>query len=121
MSTQSRLKSGALTLRAFQVLAVAEGGLLPAILLTAIIHWMTGQGAIAVAVIGAAHGTVFTAYVLLIPLVAHLLQWPLRTTGIAFSVAFVPFLPWAFERRIRPEIADSIRLRRLPKMQVVST
>lgn len=109
MSAQLSSRSSALALRAFQVIAIAEGGLLPAILLTAIIHWITGRGATAVAVIGAAHGTAFTAYILLIPIVARLLRWPPRTTGIAFSVAFVPFLPWAFERRIRPEIAVCVR------------
>jgi len=91
-------------LRAFQLAAYAEGGLLPAILLVAIVHWVTGFGTPIVAVVGAAHGAAFTAYVLLVPAVARLLRWPLNTTSVAFSVAFVPFAPWAFERRIRNDL-----------------
>jgi integral membrane protein len=94
----------AVILRAFQLTAYAEGGLLPAILLVAVMHWVTGYGAPIVAVVGAAHGAAFTAYVLLVPAVARLLRWPLNTTSVAFSVAFVPFAPWAFERRIRNDL-----------------
>lgn len=104
-----------IVLRIFQVMAYAEGGLLPTILIVAIVHWVTGYGRSIVAVIGATHGTAFTAYVLLVPVVARLLHWPMHKTGVAFSVAFVPFLPWAFERRIRPEIAYSIRGRHLSR------
>ncbi len=96
--------AAAVLLRAFQLAAYAEGGLLPAILLVAVVHWVTGYGAPIVAVVGAAHGAAFTAYVLLVPAVARLLSWPLRTTSVAFSVAFVPFAPWAFERRIRKDL-----------------
>jgi integral membrane protein len=94
----------AVCLRAFQVVAIAEGGLLPAILLTAVVHWTTGRGATLVEVIGATHGTVFTAYVLLVAPVAVLLGWPLRTVSVAVSVAFIPFATWVFERRTRAEI-----------------
>jgi integral membrane protein len=96
-------------LRAFQLTAYAEGGLLPAILLVAIVHWVTGYGAPIVAVVGAFHGAAFTAYVLLVPAVARLLNWPLHTTSVAFSVAFVPFAPWAFERRIRKDLTTRPR------------
>jgi integral membrane protein len=96
--------TAAVILRAFQLTAYAEGGLLPAILLVAVVHWVTGYGASIVAVVGAAHGMAFTAYVLLVPAVARLLRWPLNTTSVAFSVAFVPFAPWAFERRIRNDL-----------------
>jgi len=92
------------SLRSFQVVALAEGGLLPAILLVAIVHWASGRGAIVVTVVGAAHGTAFTVYMVLTPLVARLLGWSLRTTSVAVSVAFVPFAPWAFERRIRRDL-----------------
>lgn len=98
----------AVILRAFQLTAYAEGGLLPAILLVAIVHWVTGYGAPIVAVVGAAHGAAFTAYVLLVPAVARLLRWPLNTTSVAFSVAFVPFAPWAFERRIRNDLTSKV-------------
>jgi integral membrane protein len=100
------------SLRAFQAVAIAEGGLLPAILLAAVIYWVSGQGATAVAVLGAAHGTAFTVYVLLTPLVARLLRWPLRTTSVAVSVAFVPFAPWAFERHIRAEVTACVERHR---------
>jgi integral membrane protein len=96
--------TAAVLLRAFQLTAYAEGGLLPAILLVAIVHWVTGYGAPIVAVVGAAHGAAFTAYILLVPAVARLLRWPLNTASVAFSVAFVPFAPWAFERRIRNDL-----------------
>jgi integral membrane protein len=92
--------------RAFQLTAYAEGGLLPAILLVAVVHWVTGYDAPVVAVVGAAHGIAFTAYTLLVPAVARLLRWPLNTTSVAFSVAFVPFAPWAFERRIRNDLTS---------------
>jgi integral membrane protein len=98
----------AVILRAFQLTAYAEGGLLPAILLVAMVHWVTGYGAPIVAVVGAAHGAAFTAYILLVPAVARLLRWPLNTTSVAFSVAFVPFAPWAFERRIRNDLTYRI-------------
>lgn len=105
MSTTTHADAtAAVLLRAFQLTAYAEGGLLPAILLAAIVHWVTGYGAPIVAVVGAAHGAAFTAYVLLVPAVARLLRWPLNTTSVAFSVAFVPFAPWAFERRIRADV-----------------
>jgi integral membrane protein len=103
------------SLRAFQVFAIAEGGLLPAILVVALIHWVSGNGAGVVALVGAMHGTAFTAYVLLTPLVARLLRWSLRTVSVALSVAFVPFAPWAFERRIRGELMRCVALHRPPK------
>lgn len=96
-------------LRIFQVLAYAEGGLLPTILIVAIFHWVTGHGSTLVAIVGATHGMVFTAYVLLVPVVARLLHWPARTTSVAFSVAFVPFATWAFERRIHNDITQRIQ------------
>ena len=97
-----------LTLRAFQVLAYAEGALLPTILVVAIYHWITGRAYIAVAIVGATHGSVFTAYILIVPLVGYLLRWPWRTISVAFSVAFIPFATWGFERRIHKEIVSKI-------------
>lgn len=94
------------TFRAFQVLAYAEGGLLPAILLTATLSWLTGSGKAIVAVVGALHGITFAIYCLLVPLVATVQRWPGRTTSIALSVAFIPFAPWAFERRIHRGLLD---------------
>lgn len=98
-------------LRVFQVLAYAEGGLLPIILVVAIIHWVTGYGSLLVAVVGATHGMVFTIYMLLVPVVARLLHWSGRTTSVAFSVAFVPFATWTFERRIHDDISKRIQQR----------
>jgi integral membrane protein len=97
------------TLRVFQVLAYAEGGLLPTILVVAIIHWVTGYGRLLVALVGATHGMVFTGYILLVPFVARILHWPARTTTVAFSVAFVPFATWTFERRIHEDITQLIQ------------
>ena len=96
------------TLRLFQFLAYAEGGLLPSILIVAIFHWITGRANILVAIVGATHGTVFTAYILIVPIVARLLRWPWRTTSIAFSVAFVPFATWNFERKIHADIVTKL-------------
>lgn len=95
-------------LRAFQVLAYAEGALLPSILVVAVYFWITGRGHFVVAIVGATHGSVFTAYILIVPVVARLLRWPWRTTSVAFSVAFIPFATWTFERRIHGEIMDRI-------------
>jgi integral membrane protein len=97
-----------LTLRTFQVLAYAEGALLPSILIVAVIYWITGRGHFLVAIIGATHGSVFTAYILIVPFVARILRWPWRTTSIAFSVAFIPFATWNFERRIHQDIKNRI-------------
>lgn len=108
MSKNSTDRVAAVVLRIFQVLAYAEGGLLPTILIVAIIHWTTGYGSLLVAVVGASHGMVFTAYILLVPVVARLLHWPIRTTSVAFSVAFVPFATWNFERRIHNDITKRI-------------
>jgi integral membrane protein len=91
-------------LRTFQFAAVAEGGLLPAILALGLFHWVSGQATEAVAIVGATHGAVFTLYMLVTPFVARILHWPLRTLSVAVSVAFVPFATWAFERRVRPEV-----------------
>ena len=91
-------------------MAYAEGGLLPTILVVAIIHWMTGYGSLLVAIVGATHGTVFTVYMLLVPVVARLLHWPAHTISVALSVAFIPFATWAFERSIHGDIADRIQL-----------
>ena len=99
-------------LRGFQVMAIAEGGLLPAILITAVVRWVTGAGAPVVAVVGAAHGIAFTVYMVLVPAVAWLLRWSRRTISVAFSVAFVPFAPWMFERRVRGELLRRIERRR---------
>ena len=101
-----KLSSG--VLRAFQVLAYAEGALLPAILIVAVYHWITGKANVLVAIVGATHGSVFTAYILIVPVVARLLRWPWRTTSVAFSVAFIPFATWSFERRIHGEILKRI-------------
>lgn len=102
----------AVVLRAFQIIAYAEGGLLPAILLVAVVNWVSGYGAPIVAIVGATHGAAFTAYVLLLPAVARLLGWSLHTTSVALSVAFVPFAPWAFARRIRRDLTSGSRRRR---------
>ncbi|MCX6429921.1 MAG: DUF3817 domain-containing protein [Actinobacteria bacterium] len=67
--------------------------------------WITGRGHILVAIVGATHGTVFTIYLLFVPLVARILHWPAKTISVAISVAFIPFATWGFEKRIRPEIA----------------
>ncbi len=97
------------TLRLFQFLAYAEGGLLPSILIIAIYHWITGRASMLVAIIGATHGTVFTAYILIVPVVARLLKWSWRTTSIALSVAFVPFATWNFERKIHGDIVKKFK------------
>lgn len=101
-------KMVALTLRIFQILAYAEGALLPTILVVAIIQWTTGHGHVVVAIVGATHGSVFTAYMLIVPVVARILRWSWRTTSVAFSVAFVPFATWNFERRIHADIIERI-------------
>lgn len=107
MSTLSRkLATG--VLRLFQVLAYAEGALLPTILIVAVYHWITGKADVLVAIVGASHGSVFTAYIVIVPFVARLLRWPWRTTSVAFSVAFIPFATWNFERRIHGEIMQRI-------------
>jgi integral membrane protein len=97
-------------LRAFQVLAYVEGALLPSILIVAVFYWITGRGHVLVAIIGATHGSVFTAYILIVPIVGRLLRWPWRTTSVAFSVAFIPFATWNFERRIHQDITSRIHL-----------
>ncbi len=102
-STIARISTKS-TLRLFQFLAYAEGALLPSILIIAVYHWTTGQASVLVAIIGASHGTVFTAYLLIVPVVARLLKWSWRTTSIALSVAFVPFATWNFERKIHADI-----------------
>lgn len=104
-------KATTAVLRTFQVLAYAEGALLPSILVVAVYYWITGRGHVLVAIIGATHGSVFTAYMLIVPIVARILRWPWRTTSIAFSVAFIPFATWSFERRIRTDIVNRVALR----------
>ncbi|MFD1656823.1 DUF3817 domain-containing protein [Streptomyces caeni] len=91
-------------LQIFRLVAVAEGTLLPALLVLVLVRYLTGAGASAVAVIGATHGTVFTVYLLLLPLVRRALDWPWRTVGIAFIASLVPLAPWALERQFRTEI-----------------
>ncbi len=90
------------------MLAYAEGALLPTILIVAVYHWVTGKADVLVAIVGASHGSVFTLYILIVPVVARLLRWPWRTTSVAFSVAFIPFATWTFERRIHGEIMERI-------------
>lgn len=102
-------KLATVVLRTFQVLAYAEGALLPSILVVAIYHWVSGKADVLVAIVGATHGTVFTAYILIVPVVAKLLRWPWRTTSVAFSVAFIPFATWTFERRIHNDITTRIQ------------
>lgn len=104
MSNRFTQRMTTLVLRTFQVLAYAEGALLPSILIVAVYFWITGRGHELVAIIGATHGSVFTVYILIVPIVARLLRWPWRTTSIAFSVAFIPFATWSFERRIHSDI-----------------
>jgi integral membrane protein len=108
MSKKVSQKLATITLRAFQVLAYAEGALLPTILIVAIYHWITGKAGLLVAVVGATHGSVFTAYILIVPVVGYLLRWPWRTISVAISVAFIPFATWGFERRIHKEIVNRI-------------
>jgi len=109
MSRRFSQKITIATLRIFQILAYAEGGLLPSILIVAVYHWITGKADVLVAIVGATHGTVFTAYIFIVPVVARLLRWPWRTTSVAFSVAFIPFATWNFERRIHGDILQRIR------------
>lgn len=97
------------------MLAYAEGALLPSILVVAVYYWITGREHFLMAIIGATHGSVFTAYILAVPIVAHLLRWPWRTTSVAFSVAFIPFATWTFERRIHGEI-----MKRIERNKIVS-
>lgn len=111
MTTPIADKISVATLRIFQILAYAEGGLLPTILVVAIYHWVTGRGNLLVAVVGATHGTVFTAYILIVPFVARILRWKWRMTSVAFSVAFIPFATWNFERRIHTDILNRIQAR----------
>jgi integral membrane protein len=101
-----------LCLRTFQLLAIAEGGLLPAILLIAVVHWTTGRAETLVAVVGATHGTVFTLYIVMVAPVARLLGWSLRTASVAVSVAFIPFATWVLERSVRVEITRRLAHRR---------
>lgn len=108
MASRLSQKISVVILRAFQVLAYAEGALLPTILVVAIYHWVTGKADLLVAIVGATHGSVFTAYILIVPVVARLLRWPWRTTSVAFSVAFIPFATWNFERRIHKDIMNRI-------------
>jgi len=96
-------------LRVFQVMAYAEGALLPSILLVAIIHWTTGYGSVLVAIVGATHGTVFTIYMILVPIIARILHWSGKTVSVAISVAFVPFATWTFERRVHGDIMSRIQ------------
>lgn len=109
MSRDFPHKTTTATLRIFQFLAYAEGGLLPSILIVAVYHWITGRASVLVAIVGATHGTVFTAYILIVPVIARLLRWPWRTTSIAFSVAFIPFATWNFEHRIHGDIVKRIQ------------
>lgn len=97
------------------MLAYAEGALLPTILIVAVYHWITGKADVLVAIIGASHGSAFTLYILIVPVVARLLRWPWRTTSVAFSVAFIPFATWTFERRIHGEIMERIERNRIGK------
>lgn len=46
-------KLATVVLRTFQVLAYAEGALLPSILIVAIYHWVTGKADVQVAIVGA--------------------------------------------------------------------
>lgn len=109
MSQAFKMKMVRITLKIFQILAYAEGGLLPSILIVAVFNWVTGHGHFLVAVVGATHGSVFTAYILIVPVVARLLHWPRRTITVAFSVAFIPFATWTFERRIHNDILNRTR------------
>jgi integral membrane protein len=102
-------------LRAFQGAALAEGGLLPAILVVAVVHWVSGRGAAVVAVVGATHGTAFMLYVLLTLVVARILHWPPRMLSVAVSVAFVPFATWTFERRVRADLNQRLEAHRTPR------
>ena len=102
--SRARSLGVSLCLRAFQVLAIAEGGLLPAILVIAVIHWTSGRADTLVAVVGATHGTVFTLYVVMVAPVARLLGWSVRTASVSVSVAFVPCATWVFEGSVRAEI-----------------
>jgi len=54
-------------------------------------------------------------YMLLVPLIARLLCWPSRMLSVAVSVAFVPFAPWSFERRIRAELTACVARHRWPE------
>lgn len=93
-----------LLLRAFQGLALAEGTALPLILLAATVHAVTGLGGLAVAITGAAHGTLFTLYLAVVGPTSHTLGWSRRRLATAIGVSVMPFAPWWFERSIRPEI-----------------
>lgn len=68
------------------------------ILLVATAIKYTGHGALAVAIIGSVHGTVFTVYLILVLMVRSRLRWSLLTTLAILIAGFVPGGGYAVER-----------------------
>ena len=92
-------------IRLWRVIAVAEGVLLPAIVLLALIRGPLHVPGVVVAVVGASHGSVFTAYLVLLPAVARRLRWSRRRLLVAAVASVVPFATWRVERELRRDFA----------------
>src|SRR5690606_20870322 len=54
----------------------------------------------AVTIVGAIHGGIFTLYAIAVVFVQLATQWKLRFTIIAFIIAFIPFANFVFDRYI---------------------
>jgi integral membrane protein len=68
------------------------------------LKYLAGQPQM-VRVVGAAHGFLFVAYLLVVMRAALELRWPLSRVAMAVAAAVLPFGPWVFDARLRREVA----------------
>ncbi|MHB2023099.1 MAG: DUF3817 domain-containing protein [Mycobacteriales bacterium] len=87
-------------IRVWRAIALAEGVLLPAILGLAVLRGPLEVPGAVVAVVGATHGSCFTAYLALLPFVARRLRWSRRYLLMAAVASVVPFATWRVEREV---------------------
>lgn len=84
----------------WRVIALAEGVLLPAILSLAVLQGPLDVPGVVVGVVGATHGSFFSAYLVLLPFVARRLHWSRRYLLVAAAASVVPFATWRVEREV---------------------
>ncbi len=85
-------------IKAFKLLAIAEGYSFLLILFATMPLKYLGDILLPNKIMGMVHGFLFLAYVVLAILVAQLLKWNLKTTAIVIVMSVVPFGTFWMER-----------------------
>lgn len=83
---------------AFRATALAEGVVLPALVLLAVLKSLLPAAAV-IAILGVTHAGLWVCFLVMAAGLWQLDGWQTRTAGVAAAASLVPFGTWWFERR----------------------